>query len=393
MAHANLPVPFKDYRPEINSSNNIPVGSGLCLAYVRELCLPDYRIIPAVVSRYFLGLLGSDAEEAQEVFEGLKGSWGNICRTELGFELAHLFWSAAFAIESRSQIVAIVPSSGVYVGCIVIGEGYKVDIRNRLVEPCVRSDLVEAFGALSPHDSSLAKIYWLLTYAQDEARIQDREACKSFQQLRRDIVNHPYRSDKKSEVEKLAMQLVFPGAEPLTPTPYNVAVVLGAIADETKAEDGFPLYPRCITEDSRAVRLLSAFGHYAPSFLVPGGKLMMLDKPFEVSVGTKKGGGDDSRRIVTKIGFIMKPLDQAVADLLRVREIKGVHNPHGSNIMGRTSANSLIRSAETENASSIIYALRMYTGTSVADVVAGKKRARDEGVQGEGSKKRRVDDW
>lgn len=393
MAHSNLPVKFKDYKPEINSSSNIPVGLGFCLPYVRDLSLPDYRIVPAVLSRYFIGLLGEDADEAQEVFSEIKGSWGNLCRTEMGFELAHLFWSMAFAIESRSQILAIVPSSRVYTGCIVIGEGYKVDIRNRLLEPCTRSDLVNAYSQLSPHDSSLAKIYWLLTFSADEARIQARDACNSFQQLRSDIANHPFRMDKEAEIEKLAMQLAFPGGEPLSPTPYNVAVILGAIADETKSEDQFPLYPRCVTENDRTVRLLSAFGMYAPSFLVPGGKQMMLDKPFEVSVGGKRGGGDDSRKIVTKIGYIMKPLDQAVADLAKVKEIKAVHNPHGSNIMGRTSANSLIRSAETDNASSIIFALRMYTGTSVSDVVAGKKRARDEGVMGEGSKKRRVDDW
>lgn len=338
-----------------------------------------------------MGLLGNDADEAQEVFDSLKGSWGSICRTELGFELAHMFWCIAFAIESKSQILAVVPSSGKYAGCVVIGEGYQVDIRGRLLEPCIRSDLVAAFETLSPHDGALAKIYWNLTYTDNQGRIADREACKSIQDVRRDIVNHPPRLDKVIEIGQLALQLSFPGMEPFAPTPYNIAVVLGAIANPLADETKIPLYPKCVTEDRREYRLLSAFGAYGPSFLVPGGKLMMLDRPFEVSQA-KKGGGMGEPRNITKIGFIMKPLDQAYADLTRVKEIKGVHNPCGSNVMGRTSSSSLIRVAETENASSIIYALRMYSGTSIAEAVSGKKRVRDEGITGSGSKKRRLDD-
>lgn len=392
LAHANLAVPFATYNPEISASSSIPTECGFCLPYEVDLSLPDYRIIPAVVSRYFMGLLGDNAEEAQEMFEKLKGSWGSICRTELGFELAHIYWCIAFAIESKTQILAVVPSSKKYAGCLVLGEGYQVDIRGRLLEPCVRSDLVNAFETLSPHDGALAKIYWNLTYTDGQGRIADREACKSVHDLRRDLLVHPPRMDKVSEIENLAMQLSFPGMEPFSPTPYNIAVVLGAIANAEADETKIPLYPKCVVEDRREYRLLSAFGSYGPSFLVPGGKLMMLDRPFEVAMGKKKGGEGESRNI-TKIGFIMKPLDQAYADLIRVKEIKGVHNPCGSNVMGRTSSSSLIRVAETENAASIIFALRMYSGTSIAEAVAGRrKRVADEGNTGSGSKKRRLDD-
>nr|WCL23001.1 hypothetical protein [Armillaria spp. ambi-like virus 3] len=391
MAHANLAVPFEAYKPEINSAAQIPNGRGFCLPYVRDLSLPDYRIVPSVIGRYFLGLLGSTAEESQEVFDDLKSSWGIICRTELGFELAHMYWCIALAIETRSQILAIVPSSKKYLGCMIIGDGYNMDIRGRLISPCVRGDLVEAFGTLNPHDGALAKIYWLLEYGSAEARIQDRDACKSLRGLWLDIKNHPQRADKTDELKKLAMQLSFPGSEPLSATAYNVATILGAIADTNLSEDKFPLYPTCVVSNDRSERLLSAFGAYAPSFMVPGGKMMMLDKPFEVQVGKKSEGNTKN---VTKIGYIMKPLDAAVVDLERIREIKGVMNPHGSAIMGRTSANSLIRSAEAENASGIIYALRLYTGTAISEVVLGKKRAREqEGQTGEGSKRKRANDW
>lgn len=391
MAHANLSVPFLEYKPEIGSSSAIPTGRGFCLPYVRDLSLPDYRIIPSVIGRYFMGLLGSDAAESQEVFDELKSSWGVICRTEMGFELAHMFWCISLAIETRSQILAIVPSSKKYLGCMIIGDGYSMDIRGRLVSPCSRTDLVEAFGTLNPHDGALAKIYWLLEYGAADARIQDRDACKSLRGLWLDIKNHPQRADKTDEIKKLALQLAFPGSEPLSATAHNVATVLGAIADANVSEDKFPLYPTCVVSNSREERLLSAFGAYAPSFLVPGGKSMMLDKEFEVQVGKKSEG---NTRNVKKIGYIMKPLEQAVADLERVRETKGVLNPHGSAIMGRTSANSLIRSADAENAAGIIFALRMYTGTAVSDVVLGKKRSREqEGQTGEGSKRKRANDW
>ncbi|DAD54840.1 TPA_asm: hypothetical protein [Armillaria mellea ambi-like virus 2] len=391
MAHANLPVPYETYKPEIATSSQIPTGSGFCLPYVRELSLPDYKTIPSVIGRYFVGLLGENAEEAQETYEEIKSAWGVICRLELGFELAHIYWCIALAIETRSQILAVVPSSGKYAGSMIMGEGFKIDLRNRLIEPCVRSDLVEGFNSMNPHDEALAKIYWLLAYATGEARIQDRDACRSFHQLRLDIQNHPQRVDKTNELEKLAMQLTFPGAEPLAATAHNVALVMAAISNEGADETKFPLYPRCVVESERDARLLSAFGAYAPSFLVPGGKLMMLDKPFEVAVGKKSEGNS---RNVTKIGYIMKPLDTAVADLRKVKEIKGVHNPHGTAVMGRTSSNSLIRTADTENASGIVYALRMYSGTALSDVILGKKRAREpEGETGAGSKKKKVIDW
>nr|WCL23003.1 hypothetical protein [Armillaria spp. ambi-like virus 4] len=391
MAHANLPVPYDSCRPEIATSSQIPTGSGFCLPYVRELSLPDYKTVPSVIGRYFLGLLGEDAEEAQEVYEELKSAWGVICRLELGFELAHMFWCIALSIETRSQILAVVPTSRKYAGSVIIGEGYKIDLRNRLIEPCVRADLVVGFNSMNPHDESLTKIYWLLTYGAAEARIQDREACNSFHQLRLDIQAHPFRVDKEAEIEKLAMQLTFPRAEPLAATAHNVALVMAAIANEGADETKFPLYPRCVIESERDARLLSAFGAFAPSFLVPGGKLMMLDKPFEVTVGKKSEGNS---RNVTKIGYILKPLDTAIEDLRKIREIKGVHNPHGTAVMGRTSSNSLIRTADAENASGIIYALRMYTGTAISEVVLGKKRAREaEGETGAGSKKKRVTDW
>jgi hypothetical protein len=120
---------------------------------------------------------------------------------------------------------------------------------------------------------------------------------------------------------------------------------------------------------------------------------MPLDRPFEVP----EKGKDKTTRTVNKIGFILKPLKEAIVDLHKViDDTKSVLNPHGSSIMARSSSGSLIKKAEGAQCELILGALRRAAKVTVAVASGSSSRKRgnagDDFEERRGGKRPRADD-
>jgi len=217
--------------------------------------------------------------------------------------------------------------------------------------------------------------------------------CSSLHHLRVILGSKGTAEGGREEIKRLVPLLSFKGQQaPLPATGFNISQILDAIANESIEEQQFPIHPTMVLERERKHRLWSAFGAIAPSFIVAGGKKMDLGKPFDVSERDRKG--ERSTKTVRKVGFVLKPLGEAIKDLNTVLNEHTIHNPHGSSLMQRSSSQSLIRTLENDQCDLVIASLRRAAKVTVSDESgAGKgKRKEDHFEEERGAKRRRADD-
>lgn len=394
--HSNSIVAFDKVQYTIKAPSEIPADvKGFIFPFVDELALPDYSTPIAVINKYFKGLLGDTADEAEDAFNRLRSAWAVIAITPWGNELAHMFWCLDVAFTAGALLRVMSTSTDRYTGCLVLGSGYAISFDGQESRvPLPRDTLVTEFGSASPHDAALTFIFSQIYYASDAERLADKELCSSVHDVREKIQERGAKESQREAIVKMSMFLEF-GVQnhPLAPTPFNISKVLFAVSDSTLSEREFPLHPSALLESDRVARLWSAFGSTAPSFQVPGGRQMPLDRPFEVP----EKGKDKTTRTVNKIGFILKPLKEAIVDLHKViDDTKSVLNPHGSSIMARSSSGSLIKKAEGAQCELILGALRRAAKVTVAVASGSSSRKRgnagDDFEERRGGKRPRADD-
>jgi hypothetical protein len=393
-AYCNLTTPHQSFEYLIRGSAQIPSDAeGLSFPYVADLSQDDFSTPITVVERYLKYCLGDSEDEVRDAFERLRSGWGTLAITPYGRELAHMFWCVGIAIESGGSLRVISSSSDAYHGCIVLGR-FSLTIRNITYATSKRETLVADFGKASPHDTSLATIFSKIFYASPEDRTEAKDACDSIHELREILQKQGTSEEGREIIRRLSFYVTFSSDKrPLVFTAFNIARVLEAIADPTIDETQFPLYPPAILMSDRTGRLWSAFGAMAPSFRVPAGKKMHLGESFQVVERGKEGA--KIPRTVKKIGFVIKPFEEALTDLRSVIDDKTIFNPHGSSIMARSSSSALVKTVDGDQCERIIAALRRVASVTVSDksgTAKGKRRADEDADDVINRKKKRVDD-
>jgi len=323
-----------------------------------------------------MGFLGTSMEDALDMLETLKSSWGNICRTEEGFELAHQIRMIEIALQTQSHFVFKKNHSNQYEGSVLLGGMFTLKVNGSVYEPESADLLKDRLIQSSSHESSLDFILSKLVYTAPETAASVRLLIHNIKDLSFIIRSRSYNSTFESEFVAKAYQLNFRGdGNYLSPTSHNITTVLNAMSDPSVSEAPFPLHPEAITSQDRDYRLLSAFGISVPDFLVPAGKKMSLEGNFVVKEDGPKG---KMTRDVHKVAVIMKDIKAAYQDLLQVKKDRAIQNPFGNKLGTASSYNSsgLVTRFEGDHARDVITALRKFTGAKEATV--NPKRFRDE---------------
>jgi hypothetical protein len=389
--HCNIPTTLARAQTCVMSATELPEGHhGIISPYVEELANPDHQTLAAFICLYLHKFLGPTAESAGRELREMLSAIGPLSGTPWGNELAHICWCLDITLRAQCTSRWMVDGSGSYIGTVILGAGYTLNMKDRSFSPQSRDTLVKDYATASPHLVALERIYSQMSQLTPEQRASALAGCDSVHLLRIDLLSAPLTAHAKDVVMAELPKLFFPtDPAPLAPNASNVALCLNAIANESIRINDLPMLPSKVFE-SRMVRVWSAFGKIAPSFLVSGGKQMDLERSFEVR--RRGAGGVMEAQAVNKIGIVLKPIDDAVNDLQQVRLKMEILNPHGASMATRVSSDSLIRSFEKTACSNVVAALRAFCGiTGVGGPsgdVSGRKKKRDAGDDAGGPTKR-----
>jgi hypothetical protein len=310
------------------------------------------------------------------MLESLKSSWGNICRTDAGFELAHMLRIIEISLQAQSFCKFTKNHSNQYSGAIILGGMFSLKVNGSVYTPEIAATVVQHMKDSSAHESSLDFILSKLVYGTNENAATVKPLINSLRDLSFIVRSRPYNGTFESEMIKKAYHISFrQDGNYLSPTSHNITTILNAMSDPNIAESTFPIHPEAIFSQDRDYRLLSAFGITVPDFMVPAGKKMSLEGNFTVK---EDGPGGKMTRDVHKVAVIMKDLKSAYQDLLLVKKDKAIMNPFGNKLGSASSYNSsgLVTRFEGDHARDVLASLRRYTGAK--ENVQNPKRLRDE---------------
>lgn len=394
-ARSNLLEPYSTFNYVVQGNDDLPTGwHGMLIPFEEDLAAPDYTMVASFFGKYGLGFFGDVEEVALTNYGLFKGGIGGLVGTRWGNHLAHLCWCLDTALCAQSTLRLWMDQDSNYLGSIILGAEFRIKTKdNRDFAPVDAVTLARDITQSTPHTRALDAI--INAFFTDPMDIgAAHQTIRSTHDLRAMIYRVGITETRNIIVKDQLRNLSFPGQVPyLSPTHSNIVRVLTKLNDADPTNDtSFPLHPSQVLQDDRVGRLWSSFGPLAPSFLVPGGKGMMLSSNFIVKV---KKGKEVEDKTVTKVGIILKSLTQAIQDINTVRETRKIDNPHGTAVMGRVSSDSIIRSFEADAASQVLGALRTYCGISVVNAVEGVlKRKRDGDDEGKGlSKRLHMDDF
>lgn len=375
--------------PMYYGASSITKGPGLLFPYVPELARFDRYTVPEVIKKYFFGCLGENLEECIEEFAELVSAWGNIVNSTFANEITHLY--KIIDISLMTQCVPHVMSNGgTYDGVFMRGWGFRIQILGKTYEAASQEDVEAELPNMDSHANAFWKILKDLDMLEDVRLVKFR-TVRSIWGLKELVDTHKLNGGTatRDRAIKNAKALRFPDNRLLEPTAANITLVLSYIADPRKDITELPwMHAPFLFETDRVVLCWSAFGQIAPSFRVPGGKEMYIDRPFRVTnAKLQKEKGATAHRDVTKIGCTLLPIELAITHIKQVKELKTILNPFGNAVVVK-SASHINKEFEGDSCQMILNALRGYAKVTVADVGSSKRKERDETRDESISKKR-----
>lgn len=379
-------MPFEE-APVYVTDKYKPTSSGILIRYIPGLASFDARTPIAVIHRHFYHLLGDDQSDASLVFEKLKTAWGVLYKTEAGKILSHMFLCVDIALQLQTSIIPLIPKSA-YAGMVMLGSGYDLRVENREVIKATSEELRQIIITADSHSQALWKIFKKIRFTDDETRVDRYRKCKRMFDLKSLLDVTPIGgTEAKEEVERLLPQLNFQEV-PLAPIGPNIVHALTSMEGTSFDLGLLPYlhYSQVFSTDRRHI-IWSAFGETAPSFRIPSGKTMSLTGKFETSYSAKDG--KKVVRKVTKIGYQIVELSQALNHLDLTFKERTIMNPFGNSIV-RVSDNSMFKTVEGGDVEKVIGAFRRVMGVNTVTFEASgsKRKAIDEGD--EPLKKRRT---
>jgi hypothetical protein len=379
--HSNVFQDPATFNYNVNTAADLPAQhSGLIFPFVAALQRPDDKTVPSVIETFFMGILGTSREEANEELCNIKSAWGNLVDTEWGHVLTHLFFMIKICLQTQTTLRVILGNGDLYAGVILLGGEFSIFMRDLEYKPVTAADLATAFPKASPHDHSLIRLFALMFFPDHVTRDNALITVNSIGDIAHLINSHPIPEPSKAEAIRLAMNLQFNEQDYLPSNAYNIGRIFRAISDTSIPLNTFPRHPSTLFEQERRYILLSAFGPFVPSFNVPGGKIMKLENSFEVDDRSAKGVV--SKRTVSKIALLNVPFAQGKKDLDDMIKDKVVKNPFGNALGNRISTQSVVRTFEGKSAQEVISSLRAMVGVSMigaSGAGAGKRKADGSG--------------
>lgn len=252
---------------------HLPNAEGLYFPYVKDLSVSDSTTLPFVVQHYFIKCLGEDLATASKSQMQLRSAWGLIKDTELGHELSHLYKCIHIALECQAAIYPVYTNS-VYEGSVIWGSGYAICIHETVYKPIAYDKLQEVVQDTSMHSKAFNEIKALVTLDKHE----ELDECRSIRELSHIVQGVELDEIGREKLVGAAHRLCFPNKYWSGKQRY-VKMALDMIRHWSCAEDideDIPMHPSMLFSRKMEEVVLSAFGHQAPSFMIPNGRRVDL---------------------------------------------------------------------------------------------------------------------
>jgi len=391
--HMNGLTALTTYNPYISSVTELPTNPGFIFPFVEDLSKPDsVNFVPSVIEDYFFEALGGSKEIATGVLSNIRAGWGNIKETDLGQWLCHLATGIKLSIETGAGIKVIYTTG--YRGFLLYGGGFQLYHRGELLEPATHQEIADAFDNALPHSNSLDGILALLNYTSAIDRAAGRNRVTSMHSLRKEIYDRGYNVNNEQAIRSFALHLNFTTHPYLGINAHNIAIILRAMTQPEAIDAGFPIHPLYLLSTNRNHRLWSAFGATAPTFMIPGGRVIPLTGTFSYTEKVRAGKAKVEHS-VHKMHIQVVPLEKAIQDLDRVLTSKDVHSPIGTPLARKASTLSIYREFKDRAATDVLAALRQAAGVQVTNQGGSNQRVRNAAAaglaQGGGGVRRRID--
>jgi len=325
------------------------------------------------------------------MFEIFKAGWGSCVNTTWEKELSHIVTVLGYALEAQATLRVMTDNAGFYQGSVILGGNFSITFGEVKHSAASRRDLVADYNKSSPHLNALSNIFRCIMFADGAARSAALAQCSSIHTLRNLIATNGTTEALGHQIKERAPFLSFP-ADPtfLAVTSKNICTIIDAIANPNFDEWRVPLHYSCLCDTNRTIRLLSAFGSTAPSFMCPGGKVMSLENEMETLRKGKNGKPEAVN--VAKMAVIMKPLAAAVIDWESMITSKTIQNPFANAVVSRISSGSLLRTYEKESATQLVASLRKAMNINLVRAGASGKRKADDDADKIAAKKSKLFD-
>jgi len=314
--------PSSNTLPIFGTVGDVPNADGLFFPYVKDLSVADNSTVPNVVTHYLNKCLGENVHEIVRVLSMLKSAWGLIKDTDFGHEMSHMYKCIDIALRSQTAVFPIF-TNDIYEGTVIWGTGYYIGMNGRVYRPIAYADLLKEIDDKSMHSSALREII-ALCGDNMENEIMD---CTSIRQLAHTVQQVEITEVTKTQIVKAAHKLCYSNKYWSSVQRY-VCKMLDLLNNWDKPEGidaDIPMHPSKIFSSDREEVVLSAFGHQAPTFLIPNGQNIAL-------VSDKTPPKQFHVRMVE--------LNRAIADMKYVRE-NGTITNNNSNLSSKHKDSSL----------------------------------------------------
>lgn len=246
---------------------NIPNASGIFIPFVEALAVEDVYTVPTLVSTYFLRSLASTDAGIIRTMDDIRSGWNMVASTRLGHEWSHMAKCIDVALQAQCFIYPIY-TNDVYEGTVICGAGYVMGMRDRMYSPSPYAKLQEDVVKNTMHHFSLAKIIKLVGEEHEE----DIQGCEDMRTLSKYLLNLPTDEVTKQDIVKQAANLNFTNKYWST-SASNVHKALILLSDpKADIPTDVPMFPKYLYSLDRVEQIMSAFGHDAPTFMIPNGR-------------------------------------------------------------------------------------------------------------------------
>jgi hypothetical protein len=249
----------------------MPNASGLYVPYIEDLAIGDRNTVPEVVSTYFLKCLASDARGIVSQMNKLRSAWGVINTTSLGKEISHIAKCIDIALKAQATVFPVY-SQSILEGCVISGAGYVVNVKENVYEPIGYAPLQDLVRNSSKHSQSLVEIK-----AQVPNTFHNRiDDCTTIRELSNILKGAELTDANRAAIMEAAVHLAYKNTYWST-AQNNVKTMLSLLSNpDLGIHPDIPMHPRFLFYSNRYEEVLSAFGHMAPTFMIPNGQRIRL---------------------------------------------------------------------------------------------------------------------
>jgi hypothetical protein len=254
--------------PTWGAMSEIPNSSGLYVPFVKELAVSDTVTVPELMSTVFLRSLATSPAGMFEMLGKLRRAWGVISMTDLGHEITHLCKCIDIAIKAQAFVYPVYTNT-IYEGTVICGAGFILYTRDVVYDPIPYAQLQTLVRDKSAHAKAVRTILQIIG---DVGFGEAIDNCGTMRGLSRILSTVNLDVLNRREVVDAASNLSYPNKYWST-APANVIRMLKLLQDpETPIDVTVPMHPQALFADDHVELVLCAFGHQAPTFMIPNGQ-------------------------------------------------------------------------------------------------------------------------